>query len=242
MAARPILILKAGTTLPAVRAQHGDFESWFVKAIGPSPERFAVVDMQSGGKLGAPSDYAGAIVTGSSSSMTVDEPWYGDAMDFLRRAVDADLPTLGVCFGHQMLAVALGGRVEKNPLGREIGTVKVELTDAGARDAIFAGLPRTLTVQATHTDAVTELPKGAVLLASNERCPVQAFAIGERIRTVQWHPEFTASVVRGYIEGRKEMIAAEGMDPDAIRAGTAETDSGARILRNFDERFVAEKT
>jgi len=237
-ARRPILILKAGTTLPAVREKHGDFERWFIDAIGPSAERFAVVDPRAGGRLGAPGDYAGAIVTGSSSSMTAPEPWFEGAIDFLRRAVDADLPTLGVCFGHQMLAVALGGRVEKNPNGREIGTVPIELTDAGAADPLFDGLPRAFTVQATHTDAVTELPAGAVLLASNERCSVQAFAVGRRVRTVQWHPEFTTSVVRGYIEGRKDLIEAEGLDPEALWVRATDTDSGRRILRNFDQRFV----
>lgn len=237
-AARPILIVKAGSTLPAVRERHGDFERWFIDAIGPASDRFVVADMQAGGHLGAPSDYSGVVVTGSSSSMTSPEPWYPEAIDFLKAAVDADLPTLGVCFGHQMLAVALGGRVEKNPRGREIGTVRVELTDAGAADPLFAGLPRVVEVQATHTDAVTELPAGAVLLASNERCSVQAFAIGSRIRTVQWHPEFSATVIRGYVDGRAPLIREEGMDPDAIRAAVADTDSGPRILRNFDERFV----
>jgi GMP synthase (glutamine-hydrolysing) len=237
-ALRPILVLKAGTTLPAARERHGDFERWFVDAIGSSADRFLVVDVPQGGRLGAPADYAAAIVTGSSSSMTAPEPWFGDAIDFLRRAVEVDLPTLGVCFGHQMLAVALGGRVEKNPNGREIGTVQVELTDAGAADPLFAGLPRVVTVQATHTDAVTELPAGAVLLASNERCPVQAFAVGRRVRTVQWHPEFTTSVIRGYIEGRKEILESEGFDPEALWVRASDTDSGPRILRNFDERFV----
>lgn len=237
-AGRPILVLKAGSTLPEVRERHGDFERWFIDAIGPSPERFAVVDVTQGGRLGAPAEYAAAIVTGSPSSMTAPEPWFDDAIAFLRRAVDADLPTLGVCFGHQMLAVALGGRVEKNPNGREIGTVQVELTDAGVADPLFAELPRVVTVQATHSDAVTELPPGAVLLASNERCPVQAFAVGRRVRTVQWHPEFSTRVIRGYIEGRKDVLEAEGLDPEALWIKATDADSGPRILRNFDQHYV----
>lgn len=235
---RPILILKAGSTVPAVREKVGDFDDWFKRGIGAPERRFVVVDVQAGERPGAPSDYAGLVITGSPSSMTVDEPWYADGLAFLRRAVEIDLPTLAVCFGHQMLAVALGGRVEPNPGGREIGTVQVELTDAGSKDPLFAGLPGVVTVQATHEDAVTELPAGAVLLAGNELCPVQAFAIGRSVRAVQWHPEFSLRVIRGYIEARAQVIEAEGIDPEALWVRADETDSGARILENFGRSFV----
>ena len=235
---RPILIIKAGTTVPSVRERHGDFEEWFMRDIGPSADQFVVVDVHAGERPGAAADYAGVIVTGSSSSMTAEESWYADGLELLRRAVALDLPTLGVCFGHQMLAVALGGRVEKNPKGREIGTVQVELTDAGAADPLFAGLPRAVTVQATHQDAVTELPPGATLLAGNERCPVQAFAIGQSVRAVQWHPEFSRPVIRGYIEARAQLLESEGLDPEALWVRADDTDSGPHILGNFRRSFL----
>ena len=234
-------MIKAGTTVPAVRERHGDFERWFIAGIGPSPERFVVVDVPGGGRLGAPSDYAGVVVTGSSSSMTAPEPWTDAVLDFLRRAVDADLPTLGVCFGHQLLAVALGGRVEKNPKGREVGTVEVALTQAGSDDPLFAGLPQAVEVQATHQDVVTELPAGAVLLASNELCENQAFAVGRSVRTVQWHPEFSLEVLRGYIEGRASILESEGIDPEALWVRARHTDSGARILQNFRRAYLGDE-
>lgn len=235
---RPVLILKTGTTLPAVRERHGDFERWFIDGLGLEPSRFRVVDLPRGEDPGGHEECAGVVITGSPLSMTVPEPWFGRGLAFLKSAADAGLPILGVCFGHQMLAAAFGGRVAKNPLGREIGTVEVTLTAAGARDPLFDGLGPKLSVNATHQDAVVELPVGAVLLASNDRCPIQAFSIGANVRAVQWHPEIGRDVMRGYIEGRAEILTSEGLDPDALVARASETPSGARIFANFVRHFV----
>jgi GMP synthase (glutamine-hydrolysing) len=233
----PLLILKTGDTLPAVSERHGDFERWFIETLG-TPERFRVVDLPRGALPGDPGDFSGIVITGSPSSMTVPEDWYETGLDFLRRALAADVPMLGVCFGHQMLAVATGGRVERNPRGREIGTVEVELSAEGTRDPLFAGLGPRFAVNATHVDAVTELPPGAVLLAGNEACPVQAFALGPCVRAVQWHPEFGRDIIRGYIESRAALLREEGSVPERLLQVAADTPSGARILRNFELRFV----
>ncbi|MBI2893623.1 MAG: glutamine amidotransferase [Deltaproteobacteria bacterium] len=238
---RPVLILKTGSTLPAVRERHGDFDWWFIEPLqadGREPARFRVIDLPAGADPGAPDACAGVVITGSPLSMTVPEPWFDRAMEFLRSAADAGAPILGVCFGHQMLAAAFGGRVEQNPRGREIGTVEVSLTAAGAADGLFEGLGQRFSVNATHVDAVVELPPGAVVLATNDRCPVQAYSLGDRIRAVQWHPEIGREVIRGYIAGRSEILKREGFDPEDLLARASDTPSGGRILRNFDRRFV----
>ncbi|MGD8862946.1 MAG: hypothetical protein PVI30_23230, partial [Myxococcales bacterium] len=85
----------------------------------------------------------------------------------------------------------------------------------------------------SHLESVLELPDGATRLATTARDPNHAFALGERTWAVQFHPEFDADIVRGYIEARRDTIAAEGLDPDALQAAARDTDHGKRLLRRF---------
>lgn len=234
MSPHPLLILKVGDAEASVRARHGDFEDYFRRGLaleGDPP--LVVVDPRAGAAPPDPGDLAGVVVTGSGSMVTDDEPWSVATERWLADAVTAELPVLGVCYGHQLLARALGGEVAWNPRGREIGTVDVELAPAAARDALLRGLESPLAVQATHSQSVTRLPAGAEPLAGNAHDPHQAFRAGARAWGVQFHPEFTAEVVRGYLEARREACAAEGIDVDALLATVAETTGAARILRRF---------
>ena len=140
------------------------------------------------------------------------------------------MPLLGICFGHQMIAQALGGEVKKNPRGREIGTVRVQrLLD----DPLFAGLPRSFDMNATHVDAVVELPPHAEVLATTSLDPVAAFRVGDRVKAVQFHPEFDADVMRGYLRARTDKVREEGLDPDALLAAVHEGTRGRDVLRGF---------
>jgi GMP synthase (glutamine-hydrolysing) len=140
---------------------------------------------------------------------------------------------LGICYGHQLLAHGLGGEVGRNPRGREIGTVAVEVADP--RDRLLAGLPTRLTVQVTHRESVLRLPDGAARLAGNPADPHQAFRFGERAWGVQFHPEFDADVMRGYLRARREELIGEGLDPDALLAACVEAPDGERLLARFAE-------
>jgi GMP synthase (glutamine-hydrolysing) len=163
------------------------------------------------------------------------EPWSERTGEWLARAVDERTPLLGICYGHQLLAHALGGEVGSNPRGREIGTVEVQLTDEGRLDTLLGILPPRFRVQATHMESVLTLPKGARVLASNAADPHQAFAIGDRAWAVQFHPEADVDAIRGYIEARAEKIREEGLDPDALVAAATDTEHGTTILRRFAE-------
>jgi GMP synthase (glutamine-hydrolysing) len=152
------------------------------------------------------------------------------AAAWLRDAGERGTPVLGVCFGHQLLAYAYGARVEKNPRGREIGTVDVAVT---REDPLFDGLPPTLTVQTTHEDIVPEAPREATVLAGNDFCAVQAFAVGKNIRAVQFHPEIQPGTMAAMIRARADKLK----DPERLLAGVRPTPHGQRILRNFLSRF-----
>jgi GMP synthase (glutamine-hydrolysing) len=204
-----LLIVQTGTT-----DLHGDYPAWFERALGlsmPVVRAFAGEQLQAGLDRHQP---RGIIVSGSPLSVIDEAPWMLELGEAL---LELDIPVLGVCFGHQLLARAAGGRVVLNPRGREIGTVSVELTDAGRRDPLFAWAGSDeVEVQATHTDAVDPLPPGATLLASNENSAVQAFRLSETHAGVQFHPELWAVAMRDLIDSRRQKLLAEGRDPAKI--------------------------
>jgi GMP synthase (glutamine-hydrolysing) len=226
-----ILVLVAGQTVPTIARRRGDFPRWIRQQAGTAwPGERATHDIRVTGPLPDPRDADAFIITGSSSSVTERAPWMLRAEGLIRGIASTRTPLLGVCFGHQMIAQALGGEVSKNPRGREIGTVRVvRLAD----DPIFARLPRAFDVQATHVDTVTRLPPGAALLATTTLDPAAAFRVGTSVRAVQFHPEFDADVMRGYLQARGHLIAAEGQDPEALLAKVHDGTRGRDILQNF---------
>jgi len=226
-----MLIVKTGTVRTALNDADGDFEDWFARAIG-RPVR--VCSVFEGDELPSPDAAVGAVVTGSVAMVSDREAWIGRTTEWLRTAVEAGVPVLGVCFGHQLLAHAFGGRVGPNPRGREIGTVGVTLTDSAAADPLLAGLPNRIDVHATHLESVLELPPGAELLASSALDPHQAFRLpGRPAWGLQFHPELTAAITRGYIEAKRRDMEREGLDPDRLLADVRETRWGGDILARF---------
>jgi GMP synthase (glutamine-hydrolysing) len=123
--------------------------------------------------------------------------------------------------------------VARNPLGREIGTIEVTLNGSARSDPLFGGLPERIRMQSTHVEAVVELPSGARRLGSSAGDPNQAFAVGERAWGVQFHPEFDADVVRGYLSARRELLLGEGFDPEALQGAASDSPHGAALLRRF---------
>jgi GMP synthase (glutamine-hydrolysing) len=228
-----LLIVQTGTT-----QLHGDYPAWFFRALG---RELPVVRAHAGERLQQGLDAvrpAGVIVTGSPLSVTEGAPWMLELGDELLRLGARGTPVLGVCFGHQLLARAAGGAVVVNPKGREIGTVAVQLTEAGRRDPLFSWADSTeIEVQTTHLDAVDPLPPGATLLASNENCAAQAFRLSETVAGVQFHPELWAEAMRDLILSRRDKLQAEGGDADALAASVREVGAG-RILKAFETHAI----
>lgn len=226
MALPRILVIRNGSTHPAVIRTDGDYDAWFLDGLEGGRERCAVCDPREG--LPDPRPFGGAILTGSPASVRDEAPWMERLAEWTLEAATKGVAVLAVCFGHQLVGEALGGRVEANPAGPEEGTAAVDLTEAGRRDPLFAGLPPRIAVQQTHRDALVRPPAdpAVVLLATGERCAWQAFAWGERLRAVQFHPELRAETLA-------RLLAARGT-PGEVHP----SDHGRRVLRNWDERFV----
>jgi GMP synthase (glutamine-hydrolysing) len=230
---RPLAIIKAGETLDALREQHGDFEHWIAAGLGDTRLPVMVLDPRRGDTLPAPAEISGAIVTGSHAMVSHREPWSERTGAWLAQLVAHGTPVLGICFGHQLLADALGGEAGDHPVGMEVGTVQVELRPEAADDPLARDLPQRFDAHVVHRQSALRLPEGAVRLAGSDFEPMQAFRIGENAWGVQFHPEFDDEIMRGYIEHLAESLRSEGADPAALRDRVKPTASAAGLLGRF---------
>jgi len=215
----PLLIVKTGSTFASLASERGHFEDWIGAGMGLDRNRATVIAVFEGEELPDPERFAGVVVTGSSAMVSDREAWSESTAAWLRGAVRCTTPVLGICYGHQLLAHALGGRVGPNPRGRQIGTVRVRLAEKAENDALLAGFGGSLRAHTTHSEAVLELPDAAVSAAWG----------------VQFHPEFDAYVMRRYIEERRGLLTAENIDADVQLAAVEECPDGATLLRRFAE-------
>ena len=230
---RKVYILKVGTTYPATAKRFGDFDRWTADALGMPDAGICVLDVERGAGLPAAEGCAGVVITGSHSMVTDNPPWSIRVEKWLPSLLTSRVPVFGICYGHQLLARAAGGRVGFHPQGEEIGTVPVRLHPAGAEDVLFRGLPPSFSVHAAHAQAVLRLPPDAVALAFNNHNCHQAFRLGDCAWGVQFHPEYTAGIMRSYVEEQSGELRQAGLDVPGLLGSILETPVAARILRNF---------
>lgn len=231
-ASRPLLIIAAGRPVEQLR-RHGGFDRWIRVAAGLRRDEVEVADVESGDPLPPHAGFAGAIVSGSAAMVTDRLDWSERTAAWMRDAAHAGFPLLGICYGHQLLAHALGGEAGDNPDGRCMGTIEVELHAAASQDRLFAGLPERFAAHATHMQIARRLPDEAVALAQASHDPFHAFRWRECAWGVQFHPEFSAAHMRGYIRARADALRDEGQDPDALLRAVRPAPVARRVLRRF---------
>lgn len=232
-----LAIIEAGRTFPRLAVRLGDFSDWMIAGLEIERRRLRVLPAFSGGELPSPSTLSGVVITGSHAMVTDCCPWMRHLAGWLKEAVARSVPVLGICFGHQVLAHALGGVVAYHPQGREVGTVKVCLKEGAGDDPLFAGIPKIFPAQVFHAQSVLKVPPGSRVLASSDFEPHQAVAYGTCAWGLQFHPEFDAGIMRSYIAAKAGTLLSEGHDVGRLLAGVQDTPVSAGLLAGF-AKFV----
>jgi len=205
---KPILILKTGRTFDAMSHEFGDFEDWIIAASGEAPGLFIVADgiEESIPPLGR---LSGIIITGSHSMVTDGGPLVELWTQLVRDAVAQRLPLLGICYGHQLLAQALGGVVTDHPFGLELGQVEIELEAAAQDDPFFSVLPQKFPAYTTHLQSIHKLPDGAFVYGGNNHETRHLVRFAPAAWGVQFHPEFNQKIMRAYIGYQRPRLSSD---------------------------------
>jgi GMP synthase-like glutamine amidotransferase len=171
---------------------------------------------------------------------TPGAPWFPQLEGLLRKAVRGHVPTLAVCLGAQILAMAHGGLVERSTSGPEFGPGLVGRRDAADTDPLFKYVPLLPDVIQWHRDEITELPLTAVLLAASTRYPHQAFRLGDRAWGVQFHLECDLATIDRWAASDRDSLVELGYDPDVVVAASAEALADVEeVWQPFAARFAS---
>ncbi|MEU1050085.1 type 1 glutamine amidotransferase [Streptomyces sp. NPDC005897] len=213
----------------------GRFGDWLV-AHGVALD---VVHPYAGAPLPRRGEHDGVLVLGGGYLPDDDEraPWLAPTRALVAQAVERGAPVFGICLGGQLLAQVAGGTVRGEHGEPEFGSTPLTVRPEAGADPLFAGLPERVTAVEHHQDAVTALPPGATWLMSSERCPYQAFRVGERAWGVQFHPEAGADRVRSWDADR---LRARGLDPvELSRRAERDEPAAEAVWREVAARFAA---
>ena len=197
-------ILQTGHAPDELRPEQGDYDALFARLLagqGFEFKTYNVVDMVF---PASSADCDGWLITGSKHGVYEDHAFIAPLERLIREIHAADIPLVGICFGHQIIAQALGGQVEKFRGGWSVGR----------REYDWQG--RTLALNAWHQDQVVTLPQDAKVLASNDFCAYAALAYGDHVLTVQPHPEFDARFVEGLAIHRGPGVVPEAQLRDVM--------------------------
>jgi GMP synthase (glutamine-hydrolysing) len=185
----------------ATRAVHGPYATLFELFFHDQPVELVDVPIHDGATPGSLADCDGWVISGSPASVYEDHEWIRTGEEIVRTALAEERAIVGICFGHQLIAQALGGRVEKAEVGWGIGAQRYDTV----RPLPYLDGPTT-TLLASHHDQVVELPTDATVWSSAEYCPNAGFTVGERMLTMQGHPEFTPSLVSALYDSRRDRL------------------------------------
>ena len=205
-----IAILETGRTNPDMPAKFHDYPDMFETLFADQPNNanfhFSIIPVIDDVFPQTVNDYDGYLVTGSAFGVYDDAPFISRLIVFIQKIFAANKPIVGICFGHQIVAHALGGRAAKFDNGWGIGTMPINMV--GVADWIPDDIDQ-LNLIHVHQDQVTALPPGAVRLAQSDFCKNAAFAIGKQVFAIQGHPEFTPEYTAALIDIREDKIGKD---------------------------------
>lgn len=229
-----VLIIKTGSSVPEAAERFGDFDRWFINGLGPGRFDFRTVNVHQGEHLPeCARGLAGAVITGSPAMVSHRHDWSERSAAWIAEAHEQGLPLLGVCYGHQLIAHALGGVVGPNPNGRRMGSFEVEILDRD--DRLLGQFAPGADFQATHVEAVLEPPRGARVISRSPGDPHHALHFGNLSWGVQFHPEFSVEIMDCYIRARRSVLSGEGIYADRLLGTLRPSPAGAAVLSRFAE-------
>lgn len=201
-------ILKTDAVRPEWVPRFGEYPDMFIALLSQvDPElEFDVYDVEQGQYPADIHDADAYLVTGSKSSVYENKPWIEDMLEFVRVLQGQRKKLVGICFGHQLVAQALGGKVEKSGKGWGVGLHTHRFNTV---PSWHDGKDRDLDILVSHQDQVVEVAEGAVVLAGSGFCENAVCQIGDHVITFQGHPEFTPDYAREIMKFRKEGIGDE---------------------------------
>ncbi|HET8700812.1 MAG TPA: GMP synthase [Nitrococcus sp.] len=221
-------ILQCGSVATELRSSFGDYPQMFqrlLSAASPALE-FRSYDLVAGEFPGSLAECGGWLFTGSKWSVYDDKGWIQRAGELAAYLHGARQPTVGICFGHQLIAAALGGRVERAPQGWGVG---VHTTRILAQPAWLEPTTERLALLVSHQDQVITPPPKALHLAGDEFCPYSMLQVGDHMLTFQGHPEFSKDYARALMQRRRMQIGEQ-----TYAAGLAS------LALELDDRIVAQ--
>ena len=226
-------ILKTDAVRPEWVPEFGEYPDMFIALLGRvDPElEFAVYDVEQGEYPADIDEVDAYLITGSKSSVYEDKPWIATLIEFVRELDRRRKKIVGICFGHQLVAQALGGRTEKSPKGWGVGLHSYRFASTpGWHD----GQGPEFSILVSHQDQVVENAEGAQVLASSEFCENAVVQVGDHILTFQGHPEFVGGYSREIMEFRREMIGEQTyVNGVASLEGEYQGERVARWILNF---------
>lgn len=234
-ASTPIAVVQMGLPPDDLHTRLGDPASWFAAALGKKPGDLLVAKPYLGQPLPDPDTFSMAIISGSWSMVTDREDWSERTAAWARMLILSGKPLLGICYGHQIMAHAMGGVVDYLPDGRELGTLPVTLTPAGAKDPLLRTLPAPFMAHLAHEQSVLTVPTGAQVLAGTPQDPHQILRYGPNALSLQFHPEFTVDILDACVARRSKQLAEEGQNVPAMRTAIHDTPDSRGILLRFVE-------
>lgn len=206
MSKKVIGILRTGYIGGPLGEAHGEFPEMFIEMIGTKDFDYRTYNVIEGEFPAAAEDCDGWIVTGSKHGAYEDHPWIPPLEEFIRKLVASRQPTVGICFGHQIMAQAMGGTVEKFDGGWGIGPQTYTEKDTG----------KEVTLLAFHQDQVVTPPPGANITHSSDFCAHAGLRYSETCFSLQPHPEHTRSFVKDLIDDRRGSIIPEDVSDRAL--------------------------